>query len=90
MTNHNGAALSISKDDIEQVVCRMWEELLGMEKVGRKDNFLLLGGESLLATQVAARLSDVYGLEIPLRSVLIGTVEELAQEIVNSLKGTKK
>src|SRR5262249_8973883 len=38
--------------EMERAVARIWEELLGVERVGRNDNFFELGGHSLLAVQV--------------------------------------
>lgn len=72
-------------NSIEQVIAGIWKDLLGLQQVMSDDNFLLLGGESLLATQASARLRDVFGLEVPLRSILVGTVSELAEEIAGSL-----
>jgi amino acid adenylation domain-containing protein len=56
--------------------------LLSVERVGLDDNFFMLGGHSLLGTQVIARLSDEFGVDVSLRT-LFGkpTVRELAAEI---------
>jgi hypothetical protein len=71
-------------------VIQIWKELLAVDEVGPGDNFLLMGGESLLAMQASARLSDTFGLEVPIRSILVGTVAEIVREIASSLKeGTK-
>ena len=71
--------------DVERRVSAIWMELLGVAEVNQSDNFLLLGGESLMAGQAAARLQDAYGLEISLRTILVGTVAEVASEIVSEL-----
>lgn len=71
--------------DVELRVSAIWMELLGVSEVTHSDNFLLLGGESLMAGQAAARLQDAYGLEITLRTILVGTVREVASEIVSGL-----
>jgi len=50
----------------EHVLARIWAELLGVETVGRADNFFGLGGDSLQATQVNARVRRLLGAELPL------------------------
>jgi amino acid adenylation domain-containing protein/FkbH-like protein/thioester reductase-like protein len=53
---------------IEEVLAQIWQELLGVERVGRHDNFFELGGHSLLIVQMMDRLRRV-GLEAELRRV---------------------
>ena len=50
----------------EELLARLWAEVLGVERVGRGDAFLDRGGHSLSATQVASRLRDAHGVELPL------------------------
>ncbi|MDF4026947.1 condensation domain-containing protein, partial [Luteibacter sp. PPL201] len=46
----------------------LWEELLGVERVGRHDHFFELGGHSLLAVKLCARLHE-YGVALGVRQV---------------------
>jgi phthiocerol/phenolphthiocerol synthesis type-I polyketide synthase E len=55
--------------DVEEVVARMWEELLGISPLGIHDDFFALGGHSLLATQIVSRCRDGFGLELPLKAI---------------------
>ena len=56
--------------------------LLGLEQVGIDDNFFLLGGSSLLGTQVITQVAGTFGIDLPLRTLFdIPTVRELAAEI---------
>jgi natural product biosynthesis luciferase-like monooxygenase protein len=54
---------------IEEVLADVWEEVLGVERVGVHENFFELGGHSLLATLLISRMRAAFGLEIPLRSI---------------------
>jgi amino acid adenylation domain-containing protein len=53
----------------EQVVARVWGEVLRVEPVGADHNFFALGGHSLLATRVVSRLRAAFDVEIGLRSI---------------------
>jgi acyl transferase domain-containing protein len=53
----------------EEMVAEMWQELLGIGRIGVHDDFFGLGGHSLLATQIVSRVRDRFGLELPLKSV---------------------
>ncbi|WP_245746056.1 non-ribosomal peptide synthetase [Nocardia altamirensis] len=66
----------------EQAVARVFGEVLGRERVGRDDDFFALGGNSLVATQVAARLGADLGCLLGVRELFTATtVAELAELI---------
>src|SRR5579871_5058292 len=50
--------------DMEIAVCRIWEELLELERVGMTDDFFRIGGNSILAIQVAHRMSKLLGCAV--------------------------
>jgi non-ribosomal peptide synthetase component F len=52
--------------DIEQAVARVWQDALGVDRVGLHDNFFELGGHSLLMAQVQTRLLERFGREVTL------------------------
>ena len=67
---------------IEQTLARIWSELLGVERIGRKDDFFALGGHSLLATVAVTRLRAELGVELPLRAFFESPqLAELAAQI---------
>ncbi|MEI2581573.1 phosphopantetheine-binding protein [Scytonema sp. PRP1] len=73
---------------VEQVLVKIWAEVLGVKRVGIDDNFFTLGGHSLLATQLVSRVRDAFKVELPLRSVFEApTIAELSK-VVESLKGS--
>ncbi len=51
----------------ERTLADIWSLLLGSERIGVHDNFFALGGHSLLATQVASRIRQTLGVDLPLR-----------------------
>ncbi|MEH1944165.1 MAG: amino acid adenylation domain-containing protein [Nostoc sp.] len=71
---------------VEQVLGKIFAEILGLKRVGIHDNFFELGGHSLLATQLVSRVRDALRVELPLRSVFeASTIAELSK-VVESFK----
>lgn len=56
-------------NELEQTISEIWQQLLGIEKVGIYDNFFELGGHSLLATQVIARIREAFQVDISLNNL---------------------
>ncbi|HFE51810.1 MAG TPA: non-ribosomal peptide synthetase, partial [Bacteroidetes bacterium] len=76
------------RNETEEKIADICQDLLGIEKVGVYDNFFDLGGHSLLATQLMSRLRETFGIEIPLRALFEGpTVAELAKTIEKLKEG---
>jgi amino acid adenylation domain-containing protein len=70
------------RNDGEAQLCAIWEQLLGMSPVGIRHNFFQIGGDSLHAVQLMARIRDRFHVDVPLRSLFQeSTVEKLAAVI---------
>jgi len=52
---------------IEEKLVSIWTEVLTIDRVSVEDNFFALGGHSLMATQVIARVRSTFNYELPLR-----------------------
>ncbi|MCJ0869715.1 amino acid adenylation domain-containing protein [Streptomyces sp. AP-93] len=57
------------RTDAEALVVDLWQAVLDVPKVGVLDDFLALGGDSLLVTRVAARIRAGVGLDVSIRDV---------------------
>jgi acyl carrier protein len=53
----------------ERTVAAIWAEVLHTERVGRTDNFFLLGGHSLLVMRVITRVRSELGIELAVREL---------------------
>ncbi|WP_435592014.1 amino acid adenylation domain-containing protein [Nocardia sp. bgisy118] len=69
--------------DTERALAALWEGVLGVPQIGSRDDFfLVLGGNSLDATRVVARLGAATGLELPVSDIFEApTVAELAARV---------
>ncbi|MDV3208751.1 MAG: condensation domain-containing protein, partial [Rhodococcus ruber] len=54
---------------VEEIVARVFADVLGVERVGLDDDFFELGGNSLVATQVISRLAAALGTAVPVRTL---------------------
>lgn len=64
-----GAAYVAPRTSTEEMLSRIWEDVLGLQQVGVQDNFFELGGHSLLATRVISRIFSAFRIEIALRTL---------------------
>jgi hypothetical protein len=79
-----GPPASGAADDpaLEQMLESTWREVLGIDRIDPDDDFFALGGHSMLASQVAARVTEATGTEVPLLAIFEHpTIRELAAEL---------
>ena len=68
--------------EVEAAVAVLWSELLGVQRVDRRDNFFEAGGHSLLAMQFMVRVRGRFGVDLPLKNLFERpTVAGLAEAI---------
>ncbi len=72
--------------ETERAVAALWQQLLGIERVGLNDDFFELGGHSLLATQLISRLREIFGIRLPLRALFEATTVAAMAERVELLR----
>ena len=66
---------------MEKVVADIWRELLGVDRVSVYDNFLDVGGHSLLAMRVVARIAKKTGARITQSALNLQTLEQIAADL---------
>jgi acyl carrier protein len=55
--------------ELERVLCGMWQDVLGLDRIGVHDDFFEVGGNSLVAVQLLARIRKEAGEKIPMRTL---------------------
>ena len=80
-------AFEAPRTPVEEQVAEIWSEVLKRPRVGIHDDFFALGGHSILALQVATRLREAFGVEVPLRQIFeASTLADLAREVELALR----
>ncbi|MEP6802065.1 MAG: MupA/Atu3671 family FMN-dependent luciferase-like monooxygenase [Acidobacteriota bacterium] len=73
------------EESVERRLAKIWAELLKLDSVDMNANFFRLGGDSILASRLVARVRKEFRVELPLRSLFATpTVAELSSTIERS------
>ncbi len=71
---------------IERELATMWREVLGVERVGRDDDFFELGGQSLIAVRLFTKMKKRYSIDLPLSTLFEApTIAECASIVAAKL-----
>jgi amino acid adenylation domain-containing protein/thioester reductase-like protein len=68
----------------EEILARIWAEVLGVKRVGVHDHFFELGGHSMLAVQLTFRVREAFAVEIPLRLLFEQPILEAQARLLSS------
>ena len=72
----------------ERTIAAIWQDVLGVDRIGPHDNFFDLGGHSLLLVQVQARLRDALGREIAIVEMFqYPTIRAMASHLARATVG---
>jgi acyl carrier protein len=82
MGNGTGPDYVAPRTAVEEVLAGIWREVLAVERVGLHDNFLDLGGHSMLAMRCVSGIRQLFRIELPLRVLFeSANLAELAQSL---------
>jgi len=74
-------------NDIEAVLTRWWQDLLGIDSVGLDEDFFDLGGHSLIGVQLFSRIKQTYGVDLGLSTLFDArTIRQMAEVITLASK----
>jgi 3-oxoacyl-(acyl-carrier-protein) synthase/thioesterase domain-containing protein len=65
-----GSAFVAPRTELEREICGIWGELLGLDRLGVRDDFFELGGQSIVAVRFFTRIRKRYGVDLPLSTLL--------------------
>ena len=74
------------RTEAEKLVAQVWRELLGVNQVALSDNFLDLGGHSLLIMRAVTRLEKLTSKRVSPRAFIFQTLEQVAQEYAGAME----
>ncbi|MDZ7967790.1 MAG: beta-ketoacyl synthase N-terminal-like domain-containing protein [Nostoc sp. DedSLP03] len=70
------------RNEIEEKIAEIWQELLGIKQVGIHDNFFELGGDSLIAVQVLSRLRKTFSVKLSVEILFdFPTIAEIVSKL---------
>ncbi|MEO8567729.1 MAG: amino acid adenylation domain-containing protein [Ginsengibacter sp.] len=70
--------------EMEMKLALIWEEILGVDKIGMHDNFFELGGHSLNAMQLTSRLHKIFNIKIDIGKIFSNpTIKELVSVLIS-------
>src|SRR5262249_7119449 len=83
-----GSIYVAPRNDVEETIAGIWQQILGIEQIGIYDNFFELGGHSLLATRVISRVQNALQVQLPVRALFVTpTIAGLAASIAQMRGG---
>lgn len=69
-------------DPFELHLTKLWEDVIGVKPIGKRDNFFDLGGHSLMAARLVARIEAELGQRIPISAFITApTIQALAETL---------
>lgn len=78
-----------AKTTVEKQLAEIWQQLLGVERIGIYNNFFELGGHSLMAMRLVSAIRNTLHCEVPIREIFYHpTIAGLSQRLAAYTEGT--
>ena len=78
------AAVDAGVDPVERAIATIWRDLLGVQELDRQDDFFALGGHSLAAVRLFARIRKEFAVDLPLATLFqtptLGALADLVKQ----------
>ena len=73
------------RDSLERTLTELWQELLGIDEVGVRDSFFDLGGHSLIAVRLFARIRKLFAVDLPISALFTAETVEAGAALIRSM-----
>jgi acyl carrier protein len=74
---------------LEETLCRLWAQVIGVDSVCVNDNFFELGGDSLHATQLVSQVRRAFGIELSVRQFFEAPTPARLASVIESAYGSR-
>ena len=86
LESHQAQGVIAPRSELERAIADTMAKVLGLSQIGIHDNFFAMGGHSLLAAKLCARLTEVLGIKVPMRTLFSAPcVAQLADALKEGL-----
>jgi acyl-coenzyme A synthetase/AMP-(fatty) acid ligase/acyl carrier protein len=82
----SSSAYVAPETDIEKEICRIWQEVLQVEKIGLSDNFFKSGGNSIIAIQLSHKMSKYLQCDVNVADILKLKTIRLLLNTINTIQ----
>ncbi|MEW9702941.1 condensation domain-containing protein, partial [Paenibacillus sp. SI8] len=87
----SGSSYTAPRTPVELKLAEIWQEVLGLKRIGVHEDFFEIGGDSLGAASMAGRIQKEMGVSLPLRDIFrLPTLEKLAVLVEGSQQADYK
>ncbi|MBD7912902.1 non-ribosomal peptide synthetase, partial [Clostridium cibarium] len=82
---NTGTEYRAARTEVEQIISKIWRDILRVDKVGINDNFFELGGDSIKATILITKLNKYVNFKLKLKEIFkLNTIKKISEYISNT------